>query len=49
MNRVLILHYHEIWLKGGNKHYFLSRLITAVKHALADLPMQGRSSFPSGC
>ncbi|MFB3921381.1 MAG: tRNA uracil 4-sulfurtransferase ThiI [Terriglobia bacterium] len=40
MNRVLILHYHEIWLKGGNKHYFLSRLIAAVKHALADLPMQ---------
>ena len=41
MNRVLILHYHEIWLKGGNKHYFLSRLIAAVKHALADLPLQG--------
>ncbi len=41
MDRVLILHYHEIWLKGGNKHYFLSRLIAAVKHALADLPMQG--------
>ena len=40
MDRVLILHYHEIWLKGGNKHYFLSRLIAAVKHALADLPMQ---------
>ena len=40
MDRVLILHYHEIWLKGGNKRYFLSRLIAAVKHALADLPMQ---------
>jgi len=40
MSRVLILHYHEIWLKGGNKRYFLSRLIAAVKHALADLPMQ---------
>ena len=26
MNRVFILHYHEIWLKGGNKNYFLSRL-----------------------
>ncbi|MBZ5514640.1 MAG: tRNA 4-thiouridine(8) synthase ThiI [Acidobacteriia bacterium] len=41
MNRVLILHYHEIWLKGGNKNYFLSRLIVAVKHALADLPVAG--------
>ena len=41
MNRVLILHYHEIWLKGGNKNYFLSRLIAAVKRALADLPVSG--------
>jgi thiamine biosynthesis protein ThiI len=41
MKRVLILHYHEIWLKGGNKSYFLSRLIAAVKRALADLPVQG--------
>jgi thiamine biosynthesis protein ThiI len=40
MKRVLILHYHEIWLKGRNKNYFLSRLIAAVKHALADLPVE---------
>ncbi len=40
MDRVLILHYHEIWLKGGNKNYFLSRLIAAVKRALADLPVE---------
>ncbi len=40
MDRVLILHYREIWLKGGNKNYFLSRLIAAVKHSLADLPVQ---------
>jgi thiamine biosynthesis protein ThiI len=40
MQRVLVLHYHEIWLKGGNKNYFLSRLIAAVKRALADLPVQ---------
>ncbi len=37
---MLILHYHEIWLKGGNKNYFLSRLIGAVKRAVADLPVQ---------
>ena len=41
MNRVFILHYHEIWLKGGNKNYFLSRLIAAVKRSLADLPIAG--------
>jgi tRNA uracil 4-sulfurtransferase len=40
MNRVLILHYHEIWLKGGNKNYFLSRLMDAIKRSLADLPVQ---------
>jgi thiamine biosynthesis protein ThiI len=39
MQRVLVLHYHEIWLKGGNKNYFLSRLIAAVRRALADLPV----------
>jgi len=39
MNQVLILHYHEIWLKGGNKRFFLSRLIKAIKESLADLPV----------
>ncbi|MGO8785955.1 MAG: tRNA uracil 4-sulfurtransferase ThiI [Terriglobia bacterium] len=39
MKRVLILHYHEIWLKGGNKNYFLSRLRDAVRQSLADLPV----------
>lgn len=40
MNRVLILHYHEIWLKGGNKNYFLSRLVAAAKRSLAGLPVE---------
>lgn len=35
--RVLILHYHEIWLKGGNKRFFQSRLVAAVKRSLEDL------------
>jgi thiamine biosynthesis protein ThiI len=39
MKRVLILHYHEIWLKGGNKNYFLSRLRSAVRQSVADLPV----------
>jgi thiamine biosynthesis protein ThiI len=44
MNRVFILHYHEIWLKGGNKNYFLSRLRSSVKQILADLPVQSLES-----
>jgi len=39
MKRVLILHYHEIWLKGGNKKYFLSRLRDAIRQSVADLPV----------
>ena len=39
MKQVLILHYHEIWLKGGNKKYFVSRLRDAIQQSLADLPV----------
>jgi thiamine biosynthesis protein ThiI len=39
MTQVLILHYPEIWLKGGNKKFFLRRLIKAIKETLADLPV----------
>jgi len=35
--RVLVLHYHEIWLKGGNKRFFRSRLVSAIKRSLEDL------------
>ncbi|HET9179539.1 MAG TPA: tRNA uracil 4-sulfurtransferase ThiI [Terriglobia bacterium] len=35
--RLLVLHYHEIWLKGGNKRFFQSRLVAAVKRSLEDL------------
>jgi thiamine biosynthesis protein ThiI len=44
MKRVLILHYHEIWLKGGNKNYFLSRLRTAIRQTIADLPIASLES-----
>jgi tRNA uracil 4-sulfurtransferase len=39
MKRILILHYHEIWLKGENKNYFLSRLRAAIRQSLEDLPI----------
>jgi tRNA uracil 4-sulfurtransferase len=40
MKRALILHYHEIWLKGGNRNFFLSRLVAAVKAALGGLDFE---------
>lgn len=37
MKPVFIVHYHEIWLKGGNKSFFVSRLMNAVRASTADL------------
>ena len=34
---VFVLHYHEIWLKGKNRHFFRSRLKDNVRRALEDL------------
>lgn len=37
----IVVHYHELWLKGGNRRFFLGKLITAVKKALEGLgPMR---------
>ncbi len=37
---VIVVHYHEIWLKGGNRRYFLSKLHSALKRALEGLPVE---------
>jgi thiamine biosynthesis protein ThiI len=37
---VIVVHYHEIWLKGGNRRFFLSKLHTALKRALEGLPVE---------
>ena len=37
---VLILHYHEIWLKGCNRHFFLQNLKRASKQALEGLRVE---------
>ncbi len=37
----LIVHYHEIWLKGCNRNFFVSKLRQAVKRALEGLPIDG--------
>jgi tRNA uracil 4-sulfurtransferase len=30
----IVVHYHELWLKGGNRRFFLGKLITGLKRAL---------------
>ena len=37
---VLILHYHEIWLKGYNRKFFISKLKEAVGYSLDGLPIR---------
>ena len=37
---VLLLHYHEIWLKGGNRNFFIRKLKQAIEQSLSDLPLQ---------
>jgi tRNA uracil 4-sulfurtransferase len=32
--RFIVVHYHELWLKGGNRRFFLGKLITALKKSL---------------
>jgi len=37
---LIVVHYHELWLKGGNRRFFLSKLHMALKRALEGLPVQ---------
>ena len=37
---VIVVHYHELWLKGGNRRFFLSKLHTALKKALEGIPVE---------
>ncbi len=34
MAKTLVLHFHEIWLKGGNRNFFLGKLLEAVRRSL---------------
>jgi len=36
----IVVHYHELWLKGGNRHFFVGRLITAVRQSLEGLGLE---------
>lgn len=35
----IVAHYHEVWLKGGNRHFFIGKLVTAMRRALEGIPV----------
>ncbi|MGH9574758.1 MAG: tRNA uracil 4-sulfurtransferase ThiI [Candidatus Acidiferrales bacterium] len=37
---VIVVHYHELWLKGGNRRFFLGKLFTALRQTLQGIPVQ---------
>ena len=37
---VIVVHYHELWLKGGNRRFFLSKLSRALRQSLQGIPIQ---------
>ncbi|HKF50799.1 MAG TPA: THUMP domain-containing protein, partial [Candidatus Acidoferrales bacterium] len=36
----VVLHYHELWLKGGNRRFFVSKLISNLKLALGGIALE---------
>ena len=39
-NPAIVVHYHELWLKGGNRRFFLGKLFSALRQALSGLPVE---------
>lgn len=39
-NPVIVVHYHELWLKGRNRRFFLSKLFTALRKALEGIAVR---------
>ena len=37
---VIVVHYHELWLKGGNRRFFLGKLLTALHQSLQGVPVE---------
>ena len=37
----IVVHYHELWLKGGNRRFFLGKLFTALRQSLEGIPIDG--------
>jgi thiamine biosynthesis protein ThiI len=36
---VIVAHYHELWLKGRNRKFFLRKLAQALRHTLRGMPV----------
>jgi len=36
---VIVVHYHELWLKGGNRRFFLGKLFRALRQSLHGIPV----------
>ena len=39
-NPVIVVHYHELWLKGRNRRFFLGKLFAALRQGLQGIPFQ---------
>jgi thiamine biosynthesis protein ThiI len=39
-NPVIVVHYHELWLKGRNRRFFLGKLSTALRQGLQGIPFK---------
>jgi thiamine biosynthesis protein ThiI len=40
INPVIVVHYHELWLKGGNRRFFLGKLFTALRKSLEGIAVE---------
>jgi len=38
-NPAIVVHYHELWLKGRNRRFFLGKLFTALRQSLRGIPV----------
>ncbi len=39
-NPVIVVHYHELWLKGRNRRFFIAKLLTALRRGLQGIPVE---------
>lgn len=39
-NPAIVVHYHELWLKGCNRQFFLRKLSTALRHSLQGIAVE---------
>ncbi len=37
---VIVVHYHELWLKGRNRRFFLTKLAAALRQGLDGIPLE---------